>query len=311
MGLHHHHHDCGGGHHGHNHGHSHGLDNVEQRLSWSMWLNVALTFAQIVGGIVSGSLALIAEAVHNFSDAATLLLAVLARKIGKRKPDSKRTYGYKKVETLAAFTNFVTLILISIWLAQEAIMRLIHPEPVGGMTVIVIALIALVINGATVLLLRRDQGHSQNVRAAFLHNVADSLSSLGVVVAGVLIVLFEWHWVDPAITLVISAYIVWHAIHDLPGVVNILIDGAPQDVSVPDVTTAIKSVAGVGDVHHVHVRYLSEHSYAMEAHVVLAAGANEADVRGQIEDAMRGFKVAHTTIEFEDVACGQTVCQAV
>lgn len=306
MGLHHHHHDhdCDGGHHAHH-------DHVEQRLSWSMWLNVALTLAQIVGGILSGSLALIAEAVHNFSDAATLLMAVIARKIGRRKPDARRTYGYKKVETLAAFTNFISLILISVWLAQEAIMRLIHPEPVGGMTVIIIALIALVVNGATVLLLRRDQSHSQNVRAAFLHNLADSLSSLGVVVAGVLIVLFQWQWVDPVITLIISAYIIWHAVHDLPGVVNILIDGAPQNVSMADVTASIKEVQGVDDVHHVHVRYLSEHSYAMEAHVVLAQGHDEAAARSAIEERMKVFRIAHTTIEFESVACGKDACQAV
>lgn len=306
MGLHHHHHhhDCDGGHHAHH-------DHVEQRLSWSMWLNVALTLAQIVGGIFSGSLALIAEAVHNFSDAATLLMAVIARKIGRRKPDARRTYGYKKVETLAAFTNFISLILISVWLAQEAVMRLIHPEPVGGMTVIIIALIALVVNGATVLLLRRDQSHSQNVRAAFLHNVADSLSSLGVVVAGILIVLFQWQWVDPVITLIISAYIVWHAIHDLPSVVNILIDGAPQNVSMADVTSSIKAVQGVDDVHHVHVRYLSEHSYAMEAHVVLVQGGDESSARAAIEERMKEFRIAHTTIEFETVACGKDVCQAV
>lgn len=307
MGLHHHHHhdhDCDGGHHAHH-------DHVEQRLSWSMWLNVALTLAQIVGGIFSGSLALVAEAVHNFSDAATLLMAVIARKIGRRKPDARRTYGYKKVETLAAFTNFISLILISVWLAQEAVMRLIHPEPVGGMTVIIIALIALVVNGATVLLLRRDQSHSQNVRAAFLHNVADSLSSLGVVVAGILIVLFQWQWVDPVITLIISAYIVWHAIHDLPSVVNILIDGAPQNVSMADVTSSIKAVQGVDDVHHVHVRYLSEHSYAMEAHVVLVQGGDESSARAAIEERMKEFRIAHTTIEFETVACGKDVCQAV
>ncbi len=307
MGLHHHHHhdhDCDGGHHAHH-------DHVEQRLSWSMWLNVALTLAQIVGGIFSGSLALIAEAVHNFSDAATLLMAVIARKIGRRKPDARRTYGYKKVETLAAFTNFISLILISVWLAQEAVMRLIHPEPVGGMTVIIIALIALVVNGATVLLLRRDQSHSQNVRAAFLHNVADSLSSLGVVVAGILIVLFQWQWVDPVITLIISAYIIWHAIHDLPSVVNILIDGAPQNVSMADVTSSIKAVQGVDDVHHVHVRYLSEHSYAMEAHVVLVQGGDESSARAAIEERMKEFRIAHTTIEFESVACGKDVCQAV
>ncbi|MFA7275379.1 MAG: cation diffusion facilitator family transporter [Pseudobdellovibrionaceae bacterium] len=294
--------------HCHHHDHEAHHDGVEQRLSWSMWLNIALTLAQIVGGVLSGSLALIAEAVHNFSDALTLLMAVVARKIGRRKPDLKRTYGYKKVETLAAYTNFISLILISIWLAFEAVGRLISPEQVGGWTVIIIAVIAFVVNTTTVLLLRRDQENSQNVRAAFLHNLADTLSSLGVVVAGVLIVLLDWQWVDPVITLLISAYIVWHAFHDLPDVVNILIDGAPRSVALHDVVKAIRAVHGVDDVHHVHVRYLSEHSYAMEAHIVLRDGASEAEVKHLIEAQMAQFHIAHTTLECEREACGHAEC---
>jgi cobalt-zinc-cadmium efflux system protein len=299
MPCHHHHH--------HSHAH-HAHDGVEQRLGWSMWLNVALTLAQTVGGVFSGSLALVAEAVHNFSDAATLLMAMMARKISKRKPDSKRTYGYKKVEVLAGYTNFISLILISFWLAGEAVLRLIHPENVGGWTVIIIATIAFIVNGTTVLLLKRDQSHSQNVRAAFLHNVADCLSSLGVVVAGILIVLFDWNWIDPVITLFISLYIVWHAIHDLPVVVNILIDGAPDNVSIPDVIAAIRQVDGVDDVHHVHVRYLSEHSYAMEAHIVLKDPQAEHRVKSAVEAQMKEFHIAHTTLEFERENCGTAGC---
>lgn len=297
-----HSHHCGHHHHAHTH------DGVEQRLSWSMWLNIALTLAQIIGGIVSGSLALIAEAVHNFSDAATLLMAVLARKIGKRKPDAKRTYGYKKVETLAGYTNFISLILISLWLAGEAVARLINPEPVGGWTVIILATIAFVVNASTVLLLKRDQSHSQNVRAAFLHNVADSLSSLGVIIAGVLIVLFDWHWIDPVITLLISVYIVWHAIHDLPVAVNILIDGAPDNVNLTQVVNEMRMADGVADVHHVHIRYLDEHSYALEAHIVPKEGASQEAIKQVLKDRLLSLKITHSTLEFERKNCGLSSC---
>lgn len=290
------------------HHHSH-FNTVDARMSWAVVLNVGLTCVQIIGGVMSGSLALIAEAVHNFSDAATLILALAAQKIARRKPDLRRTYGYRKVETLSAYTNFMSLILLSLWLAFEAIARLINPHPVGGLTVMWVSVIAVVSNMGTVLLMVRDAKNSQNIRAALIHNLADSLSSIGVIIAGFLIIKTGYYWIDPVITLMISAYIIWHAFHDLPSVVNILIDGAPEQINIDHVTAAITAIEGVESVHHVHIRYLNEHQYALEAHIVQKNDVlGEDATRERIKNRLKDFKIAHSTLEFEQTACAHTEC---
>lgn len=313
-GHHHdHHHDCDGGHHayheqrsGHHHGHSH--LSADGRLSWAVFINIILTICQIAAGVFAGSLALIADALHNLSDAAAMILALVARKISRRQADEKRTYGYKKVETLAAFTNFITLIIIGIWLAYEAVIRFFEPQIINGWMVVWVAAIAIVINGATAWLTYRESKDSQNIRAAFLHNLTDMFASVGVVVAGGMILLFGWTWVDPLITLAISVYVLLHAAHDLPKVCNILIDGAPDDMNVMEVVGEMKMVNGVEDVHHVHIRYLNEHSYALEAHIVPKKDIEIEEVKAEIKARLLFFKIEHSTLEFEDKICDDQGC---
>lgn len=291
----------------HNHHHGH-FNTADARMSWAVVLNVALTCVQIIGGVMSGSLALIAEAVHNFSDAATLILALAAQKIARRKPDLKRTYGYKKVETLSAYTNFMSLILLSLWLAFEAVGRLINPHPVGGLMVMWISAIAVVINMGTVLLMLRDAKNSQNIRAALIHNLADSLSSVGVIIAGFLIIKTGYYWIDPVITLMISAYIIWHACRDLPSVVNILIDGAPEHIKTDHIVAEMNGVEGVLGVHHLHIRRLDEHRSALEAHIVAKHGVNHDVLRQALRDVLARFKISHSSLEIEDKECSTPDC---
>jgi cobalt-zinc-cadmium efflux system protein len=302
------HHDGDGGHNHHHSGHHH--FNADSKLSYAALINVVLTVAQIVAGVLSGSLALVADALHNLSDAAAMILALVARKIARRHADDKRTYGYKKVETLAAFTNFLTLIIIGLWLAYEAIIRFFSPQEIEGWTVIIVAGLAIVINGATAWLTYHESKNSQNIRAAFLHNLTDMVSSIGVVIAGVLILAFGWTWVDPLITLVISAYVLMHAAHDLPKICNILIDGAPDDIQLPFIIDEMKLVDGVADVHHVHVRYLDEHSYALEAHIVAHEGASQDVVKDKIKQKLAALSIDHSTLEFEDKPCQTVDCGA-
>lgn len=293
-------------HHHHNCGHSH--LSADRKLSYAAGINVILTIAQIIAGVMSGSLALVADALHNLSDAAAMVLALVARKISRRHADEKRTYGYKKVETLAAFTNFITLIVIGLWLGYEAIIRFFSPHPIEGWTVVIVATLAIFINGATAWLTYHESKNSQNIKAAYLHNLTDMVSSIGVVIAGVLILLYGWTWIDPLITLIISAYVLWHASHDLPKLCNILIDGAPDDINLPLVIDEMKLVDGVADVHHVHVRYLNEHSYALEAHIVPDDGAVQDDVRAAVKQRLSTLHIAHSTLEFENKNCGNLDC---
>ncbi len=301
------HHDCQDHNHSsHHHSHHHHGDG---NLTWAFAVNVLLSVVQVIGGLLSGSLALVADALHNLSDAASLLMALIAQKIGRRKPDAKRTYGYKKVETLSAYTNYVVLILISIWLAIEAVTRFFVPEPVSGWVVIWISVLAVAINLGTVALTYHGAKQSHNVRAAYLHNLGDALSSIGVIIAGVLIVLFDWRWVDPLITLVISGYILLHVLREVPVVANILIDGNQDDGLAEKIKTDILSIEGVSGLHHFHVRALDEHQHAIEAHIVMVEGFNADELRAKIKNILQDHhQVDHAFLEIESKDCGERGC---
>lgn len=291
-------------HSGHSHDHHSARDMTDKKLSVAVAINIGLTGAQIAGGIFSGSLALIADALHNFSDAASLLLAVIARRIAKRKPDSKRTYGYQRTETIAALINLTSLILIGFWLGTEAIIRFIEPQPVEGWTVIIVAGIALVIDAATALLTWKESKTSQNIRAAFLHNIADALSSVGVIIGGALILVYGWTIVDPIITLVISGYVMLQAVKEFPAVLNLLLDGAPESLNPEALVHDMKQLTGIKGVHHVHVRRLDEQRNALEAHIVI----DDLKYMEEIKTSLKAFlanryDIAHSTLEFETVDC--------
>ena len=295
--------------HDHNHGHHHHHHlSADNKLSWAAVINIVLTVAQIIAGILSGSLALVADALHNLSDAAAMVLALVARKIARRHADDKRTYGYKKVETLAAFANILTLLVIGVWLAYEAVIRFFVPQEVAGVTVIVVAGLAIIINGATAWLTFHESQNSQNIRAAFLHNLTDMFSSVGVVIGGILILMFKWAWIDPLITLIISAYVLWYAAKDLPKICNILIDGAPDTINLPYVIDEMRLVDGVADVHHVHIRYLNEHDYALEAHIVPQDGSDSDVIKTAIKARLASLRIAHSTLEFEGKPCDDPQC---
>lgn len=293
-------------HHDHSHHHHHHHDT---RLSWALGVNVLLSAVQVVAGIVSGSLALVADALHNLSDAAALLMAIIARKIARREPDARRTYGYKKVETLSAYTNYVVLILISLWLMAEAVFRLLRPEDVHGWTVVWVSVLAVIVNLGTVFLVREGAQESQNVRAAYLHNLGDALSSVGVVVGGLLIVSFGWTWVDPLLTFLIAGFILRHVLHDVRSVADILIDGNPAYERADEIVAAIKDLEGVADVHHFHMRALDEHRNGIEAHVVICQDAAAETVRSKIKaDLKEKFGISHAFLEMEATDCGERLC---
>ncbi len=197
--------------HGHHHHHHVDPDAGDTRVGMAVGVNLLLTVAQFIGGLLSGSLALIADAIHNLSDALSLVIAFAARKIARRPADDTMTFGYGRAEVVAALVNLTTLVVIGLLLVYEGLMRLVDPPEVEGWIVVILAGIALAVDLATVLLTVRMAKTSMNIRAAFLHNLADALGSVAVIVAGTLILLFDWRLVDPIVTLGISVYILWHA----------------------------------------------------------------------------------------------------
>ncbi|MAJ64696.1 MAG: cobalt-zinc-cadmium efflux system protein [Parvibaculaceae bacterium] len=289
---------------GHNHHHSDPSQIGERRLWWAVLANILLTFAQIIGGAVSGSLSLIADALHNFSDAASLLIALVAIRIGRKPPDQFKTFGYKRAETVAALINLTTLIIIGLYLCYEAIMRFITPEPVAGWMVVIVAGIALAVDVFTALLTYSQSKTSMNIKAAFLHNVTDALASVGVIIAGALILLYGWVWTDAAMTLLISGYVLYQGFTETPKVIHLLMEGAPKGLNMQNVTSVMEAVEGVLNVHHVHVWQLDEHRNALEAHVVLEKDTDMDALKRCLKKLLQDkFEIEHSTLEFENNTC--------
>lgn len=288
--------------HGHSHHHHVDPDAGDKRVALAVGVNIALTVVQVIGGILSGSLALIADALHNFSDAISLIIAFAARKIARRPSDATMTFGYGRVEIVAALVNYTTLIVVGLYLVYEAVMRFIEPQGVDGWTVVLIAAVALVIDAATAFLTFALSKESMNIRAAFLHNVADALGSVAVIVAGTLILLYDWRLIDPLVTLMIAGYILWQAFSEIGGVIRILMLGSPPDIRAETVIERMESVEGVAGIHHAHLWQMNEHDNALDAHIVIDRGAwGEADrIKAQVKKLLADdFGVAHSTLEME------------
>ncbi len=281
---------------------------TDRRLVWAVGVNLLLTVAQVAGGMMAGSLALIADAIHNLSDALSLAIALLARRIARRPAHAGMTFGYRRAEIIAALINLTTLIVIGLYLVSEGVARLFAPIPVDGWLVVAIAGVALVIDLATVALTFRPARGSMNIRAAFLHNLADALGSVAVIVAGAAILLYGWTIVDPLVTLAIAGYVLWHAFREIGPAIRILMEAVPPGLGIAEISEALTEIAEVVEVHHLHVWSFDEHEYALEAHIVI----DEADV-GRIKAVKAAakrllaerFSIRHTSleIEFADESC--------
>ena len=285
--------------HGGHHHHEHGND---KNLIVAISINLFLTFAQFFGGLISGSLALIADAIHNLSDAVSLGIAIFARAIGRKTADEFRTFGYKRAEVIAALINLTLMLIISLYLIYEAIWRFIEPQIISGWIVIIIAGIALIVDLYTSVITYRLSENNMNMKAAFLHNLSDALASIGVVIAGSLILLYEWFWVDSLITMIIAGYILLQTFKMFPNSVNFLMDATPNNISIEDVKTSMSLIKGVEDVHHIHVWNLDEQRVALEAHVVTGAESlkDNTTIKAAIKKSLQEkYDIDHSTLEFE------------
>jgi cobalt-zinc-cadmium efflux system protein len=292
------------------HNHSHADDSMsDRRLVWSLVLNLLLTIFEVAAGAFAGSLALMADAIHNLSDCGSFVIALIARRIGRRPIDDRRTFGYRRAEIIGALINLTILVITSVYLIYEAIERLFAQHPINGWVVVVAAGVALVVNVATAALLYALSRGNMNIRAAYLHNLGDSLSSLGVIISGVLILWFDVVWVDSLVTLLVSAYILWQSVPDMKRSIHILMEGAPADVNADELVTALQAVPGVDEVHHVHLWELDEHERAMEAHIVVAADRIDQwfEIKRQLKAVLdERFHIHHSTLELE---CRDEECQ--
>lgn len=282
--------------HGHGHHHHHGGDSA---IGWAVIVNLALTAAQIMGGVWADSTALIADGIHNFSDAFALVLAFGARRLAQRAATPDWSYGWGRIEIVAAFVNYLALIAISVWLGIEAIGRLTDPPEVAGGFVMALAGFALLVDLATAALVFRLARDSVNIRAAFLHNLADAGVSVAVIFGGLLIWAFGWNMADPILTLLISAVILWHIVPDLGPVFRMLMLGAPPGISPAEVMAELKKLPGIEDAHHLHLWQIDEKRNAASMHLVVEGEDYAAVIQAAKEVLLQKFKIRHATIEVE------------
>jgi cobalt-zinc-cadmium efflux system protein len=289
---------------GHDHSHTHGLAN-RRRLAAVLALTLAFLAVEVVAGFLTGSLALLADAGHMLTDVAGLILALAAMKFAERPPSPRRTYGYHRVEILAALTNSLVLLMVAGYILLEAWERFSHPTPVAGVPVLVVAAVGLVVNLAGALLLHSGSKSSLNVRGAYNEVMADAASSVGVIVGAGVITATGWHWVDPVVAVLIALFILPRTFSLLREAVQVLLEGTPREVDVKAVRAAMEEVSGVRTVHDLHVWTLTSGVHALSAHAVLEDGAPHGDVLTALRHQVtHDFPISHVTVQLEERCCG-------
>ena len=272
----------------------------DRAFAFGVVLNIVFVIIEAVYGIISGSLALLADAGHNLSDVVGLLLAWGASYLTRRRPSERRTYGWHGSTILAAMVNAFILMFAVGAIAWEAVKRLAHPAPVAGKTVIVVAIIGMIINTATALLFRSGRKSDLNIRAAFLHMATDAAVSAGVAIAGVAILFSGWQWLDPVLSLIIAVVILAGTWGLLREAVNLALDAVPAGIDRRAVEAFLQNVPGVSAVHDLHIWGLSTTAAALTAHLVKAAAADDDALITQVSRELHErFKIEHTTLQWE------------
>lgn len=256
--------------HNHSHkGHNHHHPKLSgKNLLISIVLNIFITVAQIIGGFLSGSLALISDAVHNLSDVISLIVSYVANRLSNSKRQTlKQTFGFKRAEIIAAFFNAATLIIIAIFLGIEAIKRFNNPQEVESNLVIWLALVGILVNGFSVLLVKKDAKHNLNMKSAYLHLLTDMLTSVAVLVGGLLMKYYKIYWIDAVLTLIISIYLIYMSWKIFIASLKILMLFAPDNIVIKDIELEILKIKQVKNIHHVHIWQLNEKNCHFEAHI--------------------------------------------
>jgi len=288
--AHHHHHDVKG-----------------RNLLIAIILNVIITLAQLAGGLYSGSLALLSDALHNFSDVMSLVISWFAQKLSHKEADERRTFGYKRAEILAALFNASVLVGIGFFIIYEAIIRFFHPEPIDSMWVIILGLLGIIVNGGSIALLHQDAKESMNIKAAYLHLLGDVLTSVAVVAGGLMMQFWDVLWVDPLISISIALYLIFASFTLIKEAIEVLMQFAPKSVDINNILKAVKEISDVENIHHIHIWRLNDKNIFFEAHIDLKDNLLLADVTKRLEEVetllKEQFNFTHITLQPEYRRC--------
>mgnify|MGYP003433740549 FL=1 len=254
-----------GNHHNHDHSHHHLVEG--KNLLFSIVLNLVITTAQVIGGLISGSLAILSDALHNFSDVLSLVFSYVAHKLAKKKASVNQTFGYKRAELIAAFVNAMTLIIVAFFLIYGAIERFINPQVIKSGLVIWLSILGIIFNGLSVLLLKNDADKNLNMKSAYLHLFTDMLASVAVLIGGLLMKYYQWFWVDSVLTLIIALYLILVGFDLLKKSTQILMLFTPDHIDINNIIAEVHKIPGVEKLHHIHVWNLNEDELHLEAHL--------------------------------------------
>ena len=286
----------------HHHHHGEVTQKSVKLLILSFAINMLLSVAEIVGGIISGSVSLIGDALHNTSDAFSILIAVIAFKIGNKKASAKYTYGFKRAEIIGGFVNLILLFISGCYLLAEGIERLINPQQIDGLLIIWISVLALIIDALTAKISHHDAHHNSNMKMVFIHNLADAFGSIGVIISGLCIMWFDLYRVDGIVALLIAFYMIFQSVVSFPQIVNILMNAAPDNIDIEQVKNSLLAIKNIKNVHHLHLWCISEHNVAIECHI-------ESDNNDIIVEATQllkdKFGITHCNFQVENKSCGE------
>lgn len=278
------------------------------RLFVTMLLNFLITVVEVIGGLVSGSLSLLSDALHNFSDGIAIIISYIAIRLSRQPHTTRYTFGLKRAEILAAAVNASILIIICFYLFKESYERLTSPQPIKGSLMITVAAVGLIANVIGTLLLKKGSRENINIRSAYLHLLGDAISSVAVIIGGLCIYFFQVYWVDPILTILISIYILKESYQIVKEAVNVLMMGTPLSISLENIREDLEKFPEIQNVHHVHLWRLSEKDVHFEAHIDVADEdmpvSQTTRLSEKIEEQLRkNHGITHTTLQFETDRC--------
>ena len=274
-----------------------------RNLLFSIFLNILITAAQVVGGIFSGSLALLSDALHNFSDVLSLIFSYAANRLSRRKASLQQTFGYKRAEIIAAFVNALTLIVVALFLIYESVERFFNPQPIATGLVIWLSILGIAANGLSVLLLKGDSHKNLNMKSAYLHLLTDMMASFAVLIGGLLMRWFQWFWVDSVLTLAIAIYLVVVGADLISKSTQMLMLFTPSHIDIKKIVREVHKVPGVNKLHHIHVWHLNDEELHLEAHLDCAEDIRMSefnDLLHNVEQVLfQKFNINHINIQPE------------
>ncbi|MDA3906694.1 MAG: cation diffusion facilitator family transporter [Bacteroidales bacterium] len=284
-----------------NHQHNNSLQG--KKLFLSIILNLAITIAQIIGGLISNSLSLLTDALHNFSDVISLIISWFAHKLSHKPADNKRTFGYKRAEIMAAFINAASLLAVSFFLIKEAIERFNNPVSVQTSWVIGLGMLSIIINGISVLLLSKDAKTSLNIRSAYLHLFTDMLTSIVVVLGGIIMSFWPLYWIDPLLTVIIAVYLIVNSWKILSDALKILMLFAPAELNTELIKIEVLKFSKIQNIHHIHLWALNDTQTHLEAHLSFSNNLSLAETNiicSTVEEMLKKqFSIQHITFQAE------------